>query len=180
VEIVGFPAKGEYTPILEDAIYKKTGTGAEPKADAVDINEILTGSHDCRLVLLQARVLDRVQRGINQFLLLQANDFTFQAYLPKQASDDGFATLQNGSDVMVTGICMIERGNSWQAGEAWRAASFHLLMRSPKDVTILQGPPGLTLPDDSAVMGFFGVVALAALVWVAVLKRKVRQLAVNK
>ena len=178
VEIVGFPAKGEYTPILEDAIYKKTWTGAEPKADVVDINEILTGSHDCRLVQLQARVLDRVQRGINQFLLLQANDFTFQAYLPKKATDDGFATMQNGSDVIVTGVCMIERGNTWQAGEAWRAASFHLLLRSPKDVTILQGPQALLLPDDSAVMSVLGIVALGALAWVALLKRKVRQLVV--
>jgi hypothetical protein len=178
VEILGFLAKGEYTPILEDAIYRKVGGGPEPKADAVDVNEILTGKHDCRLVQLQARVLDRVQRGVSQFLLLQTSDFTFQAYLPKKLDEDGFAGLEKGSEIMVTGICLIERGNNWQAGEAWRAASFHLLLRSPKDVTVLQGPPGLTLPDDSAVMVFLGVVALAALMWVAVLKRKVRQPAV--
>ncbi len=179
VEILGFPAKGEYTPVLEDAIYRKVGSGTEPKADAVDINELLTGNHDCRLVQLQAKVLDRVQRGVNQFLLLQTSDFTFQAYLPKRLNDDGFAAVQNGSEVMVTGICMIERGNNWQAGETWRASSFHLLLRSPKDVTVLQGPPGFTLPDDTAVMSVLGVVALGAFVWVAVLKRKVRQLAGN-
>ena len=175
VEILGFPAKGEYTPILEDAIYRKVGTGTEPKADAVDVNEILTGVHDCRLVQLPARVLDRVQRGVNQFLLLQSSDLTFQAYLPQKIDNDQLAALQNGSEVMVTGICMIERGNHWQAGEKWRAASFHLLLRSPKDVVVLQNPAGWTLPDDTWAMGAFGVVALGALSWVAVLKRKVRQ-----
>lgn len=175
VEILGFPAKGEYTPILEDAIYRKVGTGTEPKADAVDLNKILTGVHDCRLVQLPARVLDRVQRGVNQFLLLQTSDFTFQAYLPQKANHDELASLQNGSEVMVTGICMIERGNNWQAGEKWRAASFHLLLRSPKDLVVLQNASLWTLPDDSWVMGGLGVIALGALAWVAVLKRKVRQ-----
>ena len=175
VEILGYPAKGEYTPVLEDAIYRKVGTGAEPKADVVDLNEMLTGVHDCRLVQFQARVLDRVQRGLNQFLLLQSSEFTFQAYLPQKANADEFATLQNGSEVMVTGICMIERGNNWQAGEKWRAASFHLLMRSPKDVMVLQTPSAVTLPDEPWIMGALGAITLGALVWVAVLARKVRQ-----
>ena len=175
VEILGYPAKGEYTPVLEDAVYRKVGTGAEPKADVVDLNELLTGVHDCRLVQFPARVLDRVQRGLNRFLLLQSSEFTFQAYLPQKANADEFATLQNGSEVMVTGICMIERGNNWQAGEKWRAASFHLLMRSSKDVLVLQTPSAVTLPDEPWIMGVLGIITLGALVWVAVLARKVRQ-----
>ena len=175
VEVLGFPAKGEYTPILEDAIYRKVGTGAEPKADSVDVNELLTGAHDCRLVQLPARVLDRVARGRNQFLLLQGSDFTFQAYLPQSANSDSLAGLQNGSEVMVGGICMIERGNHWQAGEKWRAASFHILLHSPKDLSVLQAPSSWALTDELGMVCGFGVVALAALVWVAVLKRKIRR-----
>ena len=175
VEILGFPAKGEYTPILQDAIYRKAGTGTEPKADAVDVNEILTGVHDCRLVQLPAKVLDRVQRGVNQFLLLQSSDFTFQAYLPKKVNDAELSALQNGSEVMVTGVCLIERGNNWQAGETWRAASFHLLLRSPKDVLVLQPPSGWTLPDEPLITVGLGAIALGASLWVVVLRRKIRQ-----
>ena len=175
VEILGFPAKGEYTPILEDAIYRKVGAGTEPKADAVDVNEILIGVHDSRLVQLPARVLDRVQRGVNQFLLLQSSDFTFQAYLPQRLNNDELAAVQNGSEVMVTGICLIERGNNWQAGEKWRAASFHLLLRSPKDVTVLQGPAAIKSPDELLVAVVCGAIALGALLWVAVLRTKLRQ-----
>jgi len=175
VEVLGFPAKGEYSPILEDVIYRKVGVGTEPKADAVDLNEVLTGAHDCRLVQLQAKVLERVQRGVNQFLLLQTGDFTFRAYLPQSGSGDGLAATRNGSEVMATGICIIERGNNWQAGKQWRAASFRLLLRSPKDVVVLQSPPAWTLPDGLWIAGAFGVVALGALSWVIVLKKELRQ-----
>ncbi len=153
VEVLGSPAKGEYTPILEDAIYRKTGTGTEPKADVVDLNKILTGahdcldlndmlsgSHDCRLVQVSAKLLERVDRGLNQFLLLESGDFIFQAYLPQGAIADQLPGLFNGSEVMVTGICLIERGNNWQAGKDWRAKSFRLLLRSPRDIVLVQSP----------------------------------------
>jgi len=177
VEVLGFPAKGEYTPVLEDAIYRKIGSGTAPAAARVDVNEILTGIHDCRLVELPARVVDRVERGLNQFLLLQAGDFTFQAYLPQKATDAELASLQNGSEVLATGICMIERGNKWQAGDKWRAAAFHLVLRSPQDVTVLQEPASVNLPEGLGLAVIFGLVALAALVWVAVLKMKLRRTA---
>ena len=180
VEVLGFPAKGDYTPILQDAIFRKVGTGAEPKAGLVDINRILTGSYDCRLVQLPARVLDRVQRGVNQFLLLQSGDFTFQAYLPTRVNTGAFDALQNGSKVMVTGICLIERGNNWQAGEQWRASSFHLLLRSPNDVTAEELPSSWNLPDQPAIMTGLAVIAMGALAWVGFLSLKLRRQAAKK
>lgn len=175
VEVLGFPAKGEYTPVLEDASYRKTGSGTAPTAARVDVNEILTGIHDCQLVELPARVVDRVERGLNQFLLLQAGDFTFQAYLPPKVTAAELAGLQNGSEVIATGICMIERGNKWQAGDKWRAAAFHLVLRSAQDITVVQKPVVANLPDGLGLAVVFGVVALAALAWVAVLKIKMRR-----
>ncbi len=148
VEIVGWPTKGEYSPVLEDAIYRKTGVNSEPKPDVVDLNEILTGVHDSKLVQLSAKVLQRVDRGVNQFLLLSAGDFVFQAYLPADASIGRFSDLPSGSQVNVTGICLIERGNNWQAGKDWRAKSFRLLLRSPQDVQVVSLAPTSTPPDN--------------------------------
>lgn len=177
VEVLGFPAKGQYTPMLEDAVVRKVGTGVEPQPDVVDINKILTGVHDSRLVKLPAKVLERVQRGVNQFLLLQSGDFTFQAYLPQRLNGEEFATLQNGADVIVTGVCIIERGNNWQAGAKWRAASFHLLLRSAQDVAVSNSPVAVSTPDGISLAAPFGLAALAALFWVIVLKLKIRKLA---
>jgi hypothetical protein len=174
VEVLGFMAKGEYTPILEDSVYRKIGPGTEVKPDEADVNKLLTGVDDCQLVTLTARVLDRVQRGVNQFLLLQSSDFTFQAYLPRRDSDD-FDALQNGSEVKITGVCLIERGNDWQAGENWRAASFHLLMRSPDDVTVLQTPAGLNVPDGLWIALASGIIALGSLLWLVIIRIKHRK-----
>lgn len=177
VEVLGFPAKGEYTPMLEDAVVRKVGTAAEPPAELVDINKILTGVHDSRLVQLPAKVLDSVQRGVNRFLLLQSGDFTFQAFLPQQINGEEMAAVKSGAEVLVTGVCLIERGNNWQAGAKWRAASFHLLLRSAKDVTVINSPVAVSAPDGVATAVAFGLAALAALIWVVVLKRKIRHLA---
>lgn len=174
VEVVGFMAKGEYTPILEDAVYRKVGPGTEVTPDEADVDKILTGVDDCRLVTLSARILDRVQRGVNQFLLLQSSDFTFQAYLPQRDSD-GFDSLQNGSDVKVTGVCLIERGNDWQAGENWRASSFHLLLRSPADVVVVQSPTTAKAPDGLWVATACGLIALACLVWIVIIRIRHRK-----
>jgi PAS domain S-box-containing protein len=175
VEVLGFPAKGEYTPMLEDASYQKIAVGTEVKPDAVDLNEMLTGTHDCRLVQIEARVLERAQRGRDQFLVLETSGFIFQAYLAQDVNGDGLVNLLNDSEVKVTGICLIERGNNWQAGKDWRAKSFRLLLRSPQDVTVLRYPPWWTLKKVLWIAGALGLATLAAFVWVVVLRRRVRQ-----
>ena len=176
VEVVGSPAKGDYSPILEDAIYRKVGTGAATQPDAVDLNEILTGTHDCRLVQISAKVLDRVDRGVNQFLLLSAGDFVFQAYLPAGGNDERLARLSNGSEVLVTGICLIERGNKWQAGKDWRAQSFRLLMRSPEDIQIVQAVTQSRPENWLLIVGVIELVVLIVIIRLAMYVRKKRPL----
>jgi hypothetical protein len=180
VEVLGFPAKGQYTPKLEDAVVRKVGDGVEPQPDLVDINKILTGVHDSRLVKLSAKVLERVQRGVNQFLLLQSGDYTFQAFLPQRLNSEELAGVESGSDITVTGICIVEPGNDWQAGAKWRANSFHLLLRSANDIAVNNTPvvaAAVSPPDSVSLVAPFVIATLAALFWVVVLKLKIRKLA---
>jgi hypothetical protein len=172
VEVVGFPARGEYTPILEDAIVRKLGTGKEPEIPSVDVNEILTGAHDCRLVQLPAKVLGNVQRGLTRFLLLESGGLTFQAFIPQGFIYGTLADLKEGSEVVVRGVCVIERGNQWQAGDEWRASSFRLLLRSPKDVTLVQAPSQVKLPEGTSMIVGLVILAAGLLGWVVVLRRK--------
>jgi two-component system, LuxR family, sensor kinase FixL len=74
----------------------------------------------------------------------------------------------------VTGVCLIETGSTWQAGEAWRAKSFRILMRDPADVAVLQWPPWWNLQKLLWAMAILGVIALAAAVWGVVLRRRVQ------
>ena len=176
VEVLGFPAKGEYTPMLQDATFRKIGSGLLPEPDVINCDEALKGTHDCRLVRIEATVLDQARQSHEQFLVLQAtNGFIFHAYLEKKNGGEDFAYLQNGSKAAVTGVCLIETGNNWQAGEAWRAKSFRILMRSADDIFVLKRPPWWNLQKLLWATGILGVVLLAAFTWVVVLRRRVHK-----
>jgi hypothetical protein len=171
VEVVGFPAKGEYSPILEDAIYRKVGQGAEPAPVALNLDEILSGSNDCRLVQTSAKIVDRTLHGREQFLVLQQDGFTFDAYIGEAAT--GFDALKNGSDILVRGICLIERGSAWRGGEDWRAKSFRLLLRSPADVAVQSTPLIGTQFAVRVTISVLLAVILIMLLWIIVLYRRV-------
>jgi len=172
LEVIGFVSQGDYTPVLQDAISRKIASGKLPEPAVLTLDEVLKGNHDCRLIQVTARVLDRAQHGAERYLILQASNFIFNAYLKE--GEDIFAGLGNGSLVAVTGVCQIDPGQ-WEAGEAWRAKSFRLEMRSADDVIVLQAPPWWTLNKVLWMAGAFGVTALTAFGWVAVLRRQVAE-----
>jgi PAS domain S-box-containing protein len=175
IEVLGFPAKGEYTPMLQDAIYRKIGTGDLPAPDPVTADDALSGKHDCRLVRIEATVLDRARHSREQFLVLQSRGFIFHAYLQRNGAGTDFAYLQNDSKVAITGICLIERGNGWYYGTEWRAKSFRLLMRSAGDITVLAQPPWWNIKRMLWALGLLGLVVFTALAWVGILRRRVRK-----
>lgn len=174
IEVLGFVSQGEYTPVLEDAVYRKISTGVGTLAVPVNTDGALTGNFDCDLVRVSARVIDRTRTGAEEFLLLQDGKLIFQASLKTTNSDDSFEFVPNGSLVNVTGICRIDPGE-WSAGSEWRAKSFSILMRTPADVGVVEAPPWWTLKRVLWVAGALGFVAVLAFVWVAVLQRKVFQ-----
>jgi signal transduction histidine kinase len=142
---------------------------------AISLDEALAGTHDCRLVRITARLVEHTQRSREQFIVLDKDDFIFYAYLARESGGNGFSPAQIGSEIAVTGICLIERGSSWRAGEAWRAKSFRILLRSPDDVVILHSPPWLNLRKVLWLSGALGFVALAASAWITVLRRQVAE-----
>ena len=172
VEALGFVSEGEYTPILQDAIYRRVATGLPPEPASLTPAEALRGRHDSRLIRLAGRVLDRAVHGSERYLILQDGELIFHAYLNQTNSQGAFAELPNGSRVSVTGVCQIEPGE-WWAGEAWRAKSFRLLLRHADDLVLLQAPPWWTLRRVLWFAGGLGFVTLAAFTWVVVLRQQV-------
>ena len=173
VEVLGFPAKGEYSPVLEDSIYRKVGDGKAPEPVALSLDEILSGTYDCRLIQTTARLIQRTEHGHEQFLVLEKNGFSFNAYLGQDDQGLGLDGLQNGSEVMVTGICLIERGSSWRAGEGWRAKSFRLLLRSPTDVVVQSAPPIWMQFGIWRTISVLLAIIVVALLWIVVLHRRI-------
>ncbi len=174
VQVLGFVRQGEYTPRLEDAAYQKISSGHLPKPVKLTPDEALKGNHDCRLIQVAARVLDRTQHGAECYLILQDGGIIFHASLKQVESEDAFVGLANGSRVAVTGVCQIDPGE-WEAGEAWRAKAFSIKLRSAADVVLLSAPPWWTLRRVLWMAGALGFAALAAFGWVAVLRRQVAE-----
>ncbi|MGA2176844.1 MAG: ATP-binding protein [Verrucomicrobiota bacterium] len=174
VEVLGFVSRGEYTPRLQDAAYRRIASGQPPEPVVLTPDEALKGNHDCRLIQVAARVLDRTQHGAERHLILQDGGFIFHAYLKQAEGEDAFAGLANGSRVAVTGVCQIDPGE-WEAGEAWRAKTFRIELRSAADVVLLQAPPWWTLEKVLWMAGALGFAAVAAFGWVAVLRRQVAE-----
>ncbi len=176
VEVLGFPAKGEYAPLLEDGVYRWIGLVPPVSPDLITPDEALKGAHDCRLVQIEATLLDRAQHSKEPFLVLQASGFVFHAYLRSQGQNTDIEQLQNGSKVAVTGVCIIDDlGEDWHYGQDWRAASFRLLLRSPEDVVMLKQPPWWTLPRLLMAIAILFTVVLTTIGWVVLLRRRVHQ-----
>ena len=174
IEVLGFPAKGEYAPLLENSTYKRLSKGPPLKPVLVTPDEALKGTYDCRLVQINATLVDRAQHSKEPFLVLQANGFVFHAYLRSLGRNVDFGILQKGSKVSVTGVCVIDDiGEEWHYGSDWRAASFRLLLRSPDDVIVQELPPWWTLPKLLWAIGILCAIVFTAFGWVVLLRRRV-------
>ena len=173
VEVLGFAAPGQYTPALQDAIYRRVGPGAAAVPTPINRDAALKGDYDCQLICLEAKLLSHAQDGREQSLVLETGGFIFHAY---QQAEDGkaYARLENGSQVTVSGICLVEPGD-WQAGETWRAKSFRVLLRRPEDVVVLRPPPWWTLEKMLWIAGALAFVVLGAFAWIAALHRRVQE-----
>ncbi len=174
VEVLGFPAKGDYTPMLQSAICRRLPIGVPLQPKPITVDEALNGTFDCRLVSLEATVLDRAQQGQESSLMLQTGRYVFRAYLKQPDQQLGFTSLENGSHVRVSGVCVIDPGSDWFVGQDWRAQSFSIYLRSPADLEVLTRPPWWTLQRMLVVSGVLCVAILTAMGWVFLLRRRVR------
>jgi PAS domain S-box-containing protein len=167
VEVVGFPAAGEYTPKLRDAIFRRIGTGTLAKPVPITPDAALKGTFDAELVQTQAKLLDRVLSSSEQVLILQSGRWIFNAYL--EEAEKSLDAVPNGSEVLLTGICSV------QLDEQRRPRAFRILLRSLEDITILKRPSWWTLENALWTFGLMGTIILVGSGWVLVLRQRVRQ-----
>ena len=169
VEALGFPALGEFAPVLQDAIFNRLGPGSPPKPIRATADDILKeGDHDANLVEIEARLLSRTGDAHGDSLALRSGSYIFNARLD-QPDERLRESLEEGSDLRVIGICQVEPG-----GETAQAQSFRLILRTPADITVLRHPGWWTLSRTRWFLGFLAVGVIAALAWVILLRRRVQ------
>lgn len=170
VDVLGFPALGEFSPHLADAELRVTGKSRLPSPRTATAEGILTqGVHDGLLVSLQARLVQDVPRSANPQLILQDGPVVFVARSESGASGSRFADLKAGSLLRLTGVCSI------QASETREPKAFRLHLSDPGSVTVLESPSWWTKRRTLTLAAGLTLAIGAALVWVALLRAQVRR-----
>ena len=167
VEAVGFPAVGEYSAVLRDAVFRRIGAGPTPVPVSVTVEQALDGSHDADFVRIQARLLDATP-GPNT-LNMESGNILFLAQLEDPVPAKSLEALVPGSLLQLTGICIL------QADEDHNPRSFRILVRSMHDVAVIRPPAWGDIKRMLRIIAMLAAVVLATTLWAFLLKRQVAE-----
>lgn len=169
VDALGFPAVGESEPVLADAVFRVVGHGEIPQPVNLDLTAPW-GRYDGALVTTDARFIHLDPQPYGASLLLQHGTTVFEARLQSKNLDEVRRTIPIGSDLRVTGICLVRAGGMWHAPEAFR-----LLLRSRNDITVLSTPSWWNQRHTLWLLAVTATVLLLVIAWVVVLGRRLRE-----
>lgn len=180
VDVVGYPAAGPLTPVLEDASFEVRGASLT-KPVSLRPSLALEAENDGRLVVIEATLLDVERQGGITAVTVQQDGLIFRAVLRQPQDVPAFDGLKEGSIVQVTGVLQLladplQSLNDLSFNPDTRnqsASAFRVLMRSPDDLVVQAQPPWLTPQRAGQVV--IGVLALMvfAIGWVIVLRKRV-------
>lgn len=169
VEAVGFPAMGTFSALLEDAEFRRAGGEPDPQPVTTTVAEALKGANDADLVSLEAQLIEVLETPSESVLLLRADDTAFRARLPRTALD-----LRGGARLRLTGVCRVEESIG-SPGFRANPRTIELLLRAPADITVLAAPSWWTAGRLAVAALVLLAVALGALAWAALLRRRVAE-----
>lgn len=158
VDVVGFPARREYSAELEDATFQKRSSQQAllPRV-LTDVSSALR--NDADLVQLEARLAE-VRRFPNSIaLILDWRQTTVRAEMHLQENAPIPEDWMPGGIVRVTGVCSVKTDEASPLGGLWEPRSFELLLRSPADLSVVQPAPWWNV--ERAVWVLSGFLALA-------------------
>ena len=171
VEVVGLPELDGPSPVLREAVVRRTGSAPPPEPVRLNAADIASSQNDALRVRFDA-ILNDVRAGAGETLLdLQAGGNFFSARLDLPAA--AFPVIEPGSRVELTGVYVSLTAPHRLPGR--HLGLFEVLVASADDIRILARPPWWTLRRLLAVTGaLFAVLILAAL-WITQLRRRVEE-----
>lgn len=177
VDVVGFPAMGEFTLMLEDAVFRPEGGGPAIAAAFITAQEAMKGDYDAKLVRIQGRLVNKDLSSLHPTLLMSSGGMLFVAVLPLGMKAGEIASWQVGSELQLTGVCSVQLDKYLSAEREGAAMpkSFRVLLRSPRDAVVLQKPSWWTATRILVLLAICVLIILFGTLWVAALKRRVRE-----
>jgi diguanylate cyclase (GGDEF)-like protein/PAS domain S-box-containing protein len=168
LEVIGFPAAGEYSPVLKSATFLKTGRHQAIVPAKIDGKTALRGGYDAQLVTISGTVQGVNPASVGYTLNLQSADGLPYEVNFRPSGVIGQPPLP-GSVVRLTGICSIK------ADGLGNPAAFQIVLRDAADLHLISAPPWLTSGRAALILGILVLISTAGLGWVIILRRRVRQ-----
>ncbi|MBI5822349.1 MAG: sensor histidine kinase [Verrucomicrobia bacterium] len=176
VDVVGFPAFSDGAPLLLNAFVKKTGGGPPPQPRSISVTQASSGEFDGDLVRLDGVLLDQLKRPENVILMLQSGDTVFSAHFAEGQANTNAPSLMLDSWVQISGVCLNQFRYSPEPRPKppqWRPVSFHVVLRSPRDIVLLREPPWWTPERILWGMCLLAASIFVVLAWGVSLRRQV-------
>jgi signal transduction histidine kinase/CheY-like chemotaxis protein len=177
IDVLGFPIAGAFTPTMTDATFMRSGQWEAERVSPITVEQALRGDQDAQLVQVEGKLIGEDRAAADPTLLLSEGRFVFPAILGGQASAAAASKWTVGSTLRLTGICSVLMDVKQTASGEGRAipASFRLLLRSPRDVVVLESPSWWNARHTMIVLA--GVLAITLLIvwWVVALGRRVNE-----
>jgi signal transduction histidine kinase len=163
VDVFGFISRGGYSPLLEDAVFRRLGRVTEPAPVRLG-RPVEALDHDADLVELEAELRD-FKPVLGGYRLSLASGAEEVVALLATAADGAFPReWRPGCRVRLAGICQAQEPPQVRRPGTLESTSFHLLLRSPEDVQVLRPPPWWTVQHVAWLLGLVaGVLLLSTL-----------------
>ena len=190
VEVSGFLDRSTRVIGLRNALVRRVASGSPPTPIAISADQVakivsdsiaaniiaLPGDYDGCLIRFPATLVERRRGETDGTLVLAAGNTTVLARADL-ATYKQLAKTQTGSELMVTGIAQATTVRPGPAQRLQPIDTLGLVLRSPADVEVTRAPPWWS-PRRIAflLLGILSVVAVlatAAFLWVASLRRRV-------
>jgi signal transduction histidine kinase len=169
VEVVGFPELSGASPLLREAVARKTGRAPLPPPKFL-ANDLIRADLDATRVRVDGVLVGVRETPAEKILEIQNGVRTFAARL--DATNDFSGSPPVGSKLELTGVYAAQGGNK---AMNQNISSFELLLNSPGDIKVLARPPWWTLKRLLIILGALACVLAITVLWITQLHRKVEE-----
>jgi diguanylate cyclase (GGDEF)-like protein len=181
VDVAGYAAFAVAVPAVEDAVVRAGGmpAGYRVTPRPVRVKGILAGESSGELVSIEGQLVGVNSDARNWQLTLISDGVVYAATVPREVQMNAPSPWLEGSYVRVVGVCQQEVDAIAEADRVWtidqRFKSFRVLMRTKADVTVLRAPSWWTPGRTVLILSGTLMLAMAAIGWVVLLRRRVEQ-----
>jgi len=174
VDLAGFVETDDNAPAITDAVFRPAGKNAPVTPQQATADRIMAGGLGSELVQVDGLLIGYDLASSDATLQLSSGDTLFPAILPKSLAGPAVRAWTIGSRLRITGICSDRNDieDHVRAGVAV-TKSFRILMRSPRDVILMEHPSWWTPAHALILLGLALTTTLCVLIWVAILRKRV-------